>query len=264
MRYWTGSALAMAGLMMAGHAMAHTPYLKPNLFTTPQRDHVTVEASFTEEFFVPDIVMKAEDYHVVNPAGAKLPVANLIYLRDLALFEVDLPVVGTYRLSTGERAGATRKMALVDGQWQSLRERDGSAPANATRVADAQSITRADVYVSKGPASDTALAPTGKGLEIVPLTHPNRLDAGGRLPVRVLFDGKPVAGGEIGLYRAGKEEEPAAKPVLVRTDAKGEAGFDLKETGTFLLLIRHRVEVAGTGPVAVKSHSTSVTFQVEG
>lgn len=82
--------------------------------------------------------------------------------------------------------------------------------------------------------------------------------------VVTLSSSKPVTGGEIGLYGAGKEDSLAAKPVLVRTDGKGEAGFDLKEAGTYLLLIRHRVEMAGTGPVAVKSHSTTVTFQVEG
>lgn len=258
MRKKVAILLSSLGLLLpAGLAGAHTPYLKPNLFTTPQRDHVTVEASFAEDFFVPDVVMKADDYHVVTPSGARLKLASVTYLRDLALFEVDLPDPGTYRISTGQRTGSTRRMALVNGKWEALRE--GEVPAGV-RVAEAQSITRADLYVSKGPVSEKALAPTGVGLEIVPMAHPNRLDAGGALAVRLLFEGKPLAGAAISLHGEGPEEG-GAKPVTLTTDAEGKASFSLPRDGTFLLLSRHRVEVPD-GPVAVKSHSATLTFAV--
>lgn len=249
----------LALLAVTGPAAAHTGYLQPNLFNTPQRDHVTVEASFTEELFTPDIVMKADDYHVVTPSGAKVKLPAVTYLRDLALFEVDLPENGTYRISTGVREGAKRKMALVGAKWEPVREREG-APAGA-RVADAQSITRSDVYVSKGPASDKALAPAGMGLEIVPLSHPNRIDPGAALPVRLLLDGKPVAGVTISLQGPDLPDEEDAKAVTVTTDKDGKASLTLPKAGTFLLLARHRVEAAD-GPVAVKSHSATLTFAV--
>ncbi|MBP7334763.1 DUF4198 domain-containing protein [Niveispirillum sp.] len=252
------AALAVL-LLIAGPAAAHTGYLKPNLFNTPQRDHITVEGAFAEEMFVPDVVMKADDYHVVTPSGAKVKLPAVTYLRDLALFEVDLPETGTYRISTGVREGAKRKMALVNGKWEPLREREG-APAGA-RVAEAQSITRSDVYVSKGPASDKALTPAGTGLEIIPLAHPNRLDAGAALPVRLLLDGKPVAGVAISLHGPGLPDEEHAKAVTVTTDKDGKASIALPGEGAFLLLARHRVEAAD-GPVAVKSHSATLTFAV--
>ncbi|OYQ35536.1 hypothetical protein CHU95_07355 [Niveispirillum lacus] len=254
------AATVVALWLCAGSAAAHTGYLKPNLFNTPQRDHVTVEASFTEEMFTPDIVMKADDYHVVTPAGAKVKLPSVTYLRDLALFEVDLPENGTYRISTGLRTGSTRKMALVNGKWEPVRERDG-VPAGS-RVADAQSMTRSDVYVSKGPANDQALKPAGVGLEIVPLSHPNRLDAGGRFLVQLLLDGKPVPGVTISLQGPTLPDEEDAKAVAVTTDKDGKASIALPQDGTFLLLSRHRVEAAD-GPVAVKSYSATLTFAVE-
>lgn len=265
-RAWTLALLSGAALLAALPASAHTQYLKPNIFTTPQRDHVTVEGSFTEELFTPDIAMKADDYHVVTPAGAKIKIANIVYLKDLAVFEADLPENGTYRFSTGERGGATRKMALIDGKWTPLRD-PKEAPAGA-RVADAQSFTRADVYVTKGPASDAALKPTGSGLEIVPLVNPSRLDEGGTFPVQVLFDGKPLAGTEISLHGGGEhghDEQGNHDAGLgsFTTDKEGKASIPTKEHGTYLILTRHRVEWKD-GPVAVKSHSVSLTFQVEG
>ena len=253
------AALLATFLVLAGPAAAHTGYLKPNLFNTPQRGHVTVEASFGEEMFVPDVVMKADDYHVVTPAGAKVKTGAVTYLRDLALFEVDLPENGTYRISTGVREGAKRKMALVNGKWEPVREREG-VPAGA-RVAEAQSITRSDLYVSKGPASDKALTPAGTGLEIIPLSHPNRLDPGAALPVRLLLDGKPVSGVAISLHGPDLPDEEDAKAVTVTTDKDGRASIALPREGAFLLLARHRVEAAD-GPVAVKSHSATLTFAV--
>lgn len=246
-------------LALAGPAAAHTGYLKPNLFNTPQRGHVTVEGAFAEEMFVPDFVMKADDYHVVTPAGTKVKLGGVTYLRDLALFEVDLPVNGTYRVSTGIREGAKRKMALVGAKWEPLRE-NAELPAG-TRVAEAQSITRSDVYISKGPASDKALAPAGTGLEIIPQAHPNRLDKDGTLPVKLLFEGKPLAGVAINLLGPGLPGDEDAKAVTVTTDKDGKASFALPIEGAFVLLARHRVEAA-EGPVGVRSHSATLTFAV--
>lgn len=262
------TALAALALLTTLPAVAHTQYLKPNIFTTPQRDHVTIEGSFTEELFTPDIAMKADDYHVITPAGVKQKIENIVYLKDLAVFEAALPENGTYRFSTGERPGATRKMALVNGKWEALRD-PKDAPAGA-RVADAQSFTRADVYVSKGPASDAALKPTGSGLEILPLAHPSKLDEGGSFPVQLLYQGKPLAGVDITLQggeaahehdeKGEDKHEGAAKAV---TDKDGNASFALKEHGPHLLLARYRVE-APDGAVAVKSYSVTLTFQVQG
>lgn len=262
------TALMMAGsLLLSLPVAAHTQYLKPNVFATPQRDHVTVEGSFTEELFTPDIAMKSDDYHVITPAGVKQKIENIVYLKDLAIFETALPENGTYRFSTGERPGGTRKMALVNGKWEGLRD-PKEAPAGA-RVADTQSFTRADVYVSKGPASDAALKPSGSGLEFLPLAHPSKLDEGANFPIQLLYQGKPLAGVEISLQGSGGEHEhdeqgndhheDLAKAV---TDKDGKASFALKEHGTYLLLARYRTEAA-EGPVAVKSYSVTLTFQVQ-
>src|ERR1700749_3085754 len=51
-----GGAVLIAALL-AGAAQAHSPYLMPNAFDATGRDHVTVEASFTEHVFIPDVVM---------------------------------------------------------------------------------------------------------------------------------------------------------------------------------------------------------------
>src|SRR4051812_9157570 len=62
----------LAGVLLAlngGLAEAHSPYLRPNVFDATGRDHVTVEASFTEDIFEAEVVMRSDFFHIVGPNG---------------------------------------------------------------------------------------------------------------------------------------------------------------------------------------------------
>ncbi|MET0280867.1 MAG: DUF4198 domain-containing protein [Steroidobacteraceae bacterium] len=174
--------VVLVGLLRASTGVAHSPYLLPNQFDVTQRDHVSVQASFAEDFFVPDAVMKANDYHVLQPEGQRIPLTPQ-YSKDLAVLDVDTRLPGTYRISTGVRTGRAAPSALVSETWEFL-EQGAKGPAGA-KVYDMRSITRADVYVSRGAPTDAALAPTGKGVEFLMLTNPGRLNVGQPASVRV-------------------------------------------------------------------------------
>src|SRR5262245_25395800 len=159
------SVLAGAALFCLSASLAlqaHSPYLLPNAFDLVDRKHVTVEASFTETFFVPDVAMKADDYHVIAPDGSKR-VLTPLYTQDLAIVEAPTPAAGTYRISTGQRSGRTSKAIYRDGDYEFV-EPDKSPPSGS-RVYDVKSITTADVFVTRGKPNDAALAPRNKGLE---------------------------------------------------------------------------------------------------
>jgi uncharacterized GH25 family protein len=245
-------------LACAGASIAHAPYLLPNDFELDQRDHVSVQASFTEAFFIPDVAMKSDDYHVVMPDGAKLPVAPA-YTRDLAVLDVATPTAGTYRISTGNRPGRIGKAELLpDGTWKFFGERE--KPLAGAQLHDMHSITRADVYVSVGTPTDTALALTGQGLEFQLLTHPGRLLAGTPLKLRAVYDGKPVPGLLIEVRR-GALEEGASAPVEVRTAADGGATVPLARPGIYHIMARHRFGIPGAAPKA-ESHTYALTVEV--
>lgn len=242
----------------AAVAAAHAPYLLPNNFDLGKRDHVSVQASLTENYFIPDVAMKADGYHVVMPDGAKVAVTP-VYTRDLAVLDVATPGDGTYRISTGNRSGRTAKAALLpDGTWKFFGERE--APPTGAKLHDMHSITRAEVFVSRGTPTDAALALTGTGLEFQLLTHPSRLLAGTPLKVRVLYDGKPVADQVIEVRR-GALEEGAAAPVEVRTGADGGATVPLARPGIYHVMARYRFGMAGAEPKA-QSHTYAVTVEV--
>jgi uncharacterized GH25 family protein len=251
--------LTLISLACVGMAAAHSPYLLPNKFDLNKRDHVSVQASFTEDYFIPDVVMKADDYHVVLPDGTRAAVVP-VYTRDLAVLDVATPQDGTYRVSTGNRAGRAGQAALLaDGNWQFFDEREG--PPAGGRVHEIRSITRADVYVSRGTPTDKALALTHKGLEFEFLTHPNRMLAGSPPKVRVVYDGKPLGGQLITVQQAALEEGASASPIEARSAADGSVTLPFTAPGIYHVMARHRFALPASEGKA-ESHTFAVTLEV--
>jgi len=245
---------AAAALLVAGAAQAHSPYLLPNTFDATNRDHVTVQASFTEHFFAPDVVMKSDDFHSVSPDGAKAPMTPT-YFKDLTVLEASTPTNGTWRITSGTRGGRMNKVVLKDGQWVFL-EPGKPAPAGA---ADMQSFTTAEVYVSRGAPNTTALAPTGQGIEFQAVTHPNSIAVGQDARFVVLIDGKPLAGQKITIHRA-DEDADGDKPMEVTSDEAGRFAIKVAQPGVFHAMTRHRIPPADGQPG--RSLTYALTFEV--
>jgi hypothetical protein len=231
--------------------------LLPNAFDATDRKLVTVQGSFTEEFFVPDVAMKSDDYHVIAPDGSKSPLKP-IYTQDLTILEAPMGANGTYRISTGQRMGRMSKAMLVDGKWEFL---DPEKPApQKGKVFDIRSITMSDVFVSRGAPSDTALAPVKKGFEFRPLTHPNKLFVGSEARFEVLFEGRPLAKQPVAVHFG--DERYSDKKIYAEavTDAAGVFSVRLDKPGVYLAMSRYRVEPDAAGGTAA-SYTYSITFE---
>ena len=244
------AGLALAGL--AGVAQAHSPYLLPSTFDVSDRKVVTVQGSFTESFFTPEVVMKSDAWAVVGPDGVRKPLTPT-NLRELALVEAPTEQAGTYRITTGQRTGRTAKAVLVKGEWEFIEA--SKVPAGATPV-DMQSLTMADVYVTRGAPSTGALAANGKGLEFVAVTHPSDITTGQDAKFVVLFDGKPVKGQAITLS-AGDDRYADAKtpPVTVVSDDQGRFTIKPARSGVYQIQSRYRV-----APTAIDATGHSYTY----
>jgi len=110
---------------------------------------------------------------------------------------------------------------------------------------------------SKG---ETPSAPLGFTLELVPRTNPYATRAGGKLPLTLLFRGKPIPNV---LVVAINRQDPE-KAVRARTDAKGEVTLPLARPGFWLVKAVH-MEAATTGAgVDWESWWASLTFDLSG
>ena len=111
----------------------------------------------------------------------------------------------------------------------SYRNDTDTADSNGTELYS----RRAKTIVQVGDElTDQPLQPLGQTLEIVPLAHPYGLDDDRRLPVQVLFRGKPLEGALIDLTDLLSGKEPMQSE---RTDAEGKAVFTVPAEGSWKL-----------------------------
>ncbi|MBX6423111.1 DUF4198 domain-containing protein [Thermosulfurimonas sp. F29] len=92
--------------------------------------------------------------------------------------------------------------------------------------------------------------PLGYRLEIIPLKNPALIKPGEELPVRIMFDGKPLSTFVYATY-AGYWSEKEPFPVITRSDARGIARIKIARPGVWMVVCNHRVDF-----------SASLTFEV--
>lgn len=256
-------ALALAALAAATTAQAHTPYLLPASFEVTPTSTVSVDASFTEKFFLPEVAFGATAFTLTTPDGSQLPFAEVHQFKTRTVAEQKLTgAKGTYRLSTGPRLGAIFRSWERNGKVEVARDPKAVMPADAKLVSHYQSLSISEAYVTTGAPTKPALAPSGKGLEIVPVTHPSDLFTGEKFDFVVQFDGQPLAGHKVDLYRSAMDLASQHSAQSLSTDAQGRISAPLAKSGVYLVLVRHRAPAPQGAAAPSYGHNTTLTFRV--
>ena len=248
---WAAALLAV----MVAPAAAYTSYLKPAAYW-PEGSDVEIEGSFASQFFTPQIAVPAS-VTGLNPDGSAIVFENIAVQGALTTVEADLPRAGTYRISTGEQLGNVTTLVAVDGQWRPLAQ--GETPPEGAETTTLQTVTLADVYVTRGQVSREVVDQPHGRLAIRPVTHPNQVLAAQGMQVQILFDGAPMANSAVVLYAAGDADTDLDTYVV--TDANGIARFTFDAPGHYVIAARHRAEMLARGEAQVGSYTTTLTFE---
>ena len=259
-------ALALAAALPMA-ASAHKQWIIPSQAVVNGADvWVTFDAAVSNQLFFPDHVpMRLDNVTVTAPDGSTVALQNGSTGKYRSTFDVQLEQQGTYRIAnagnglsarwdTPESLAAKAKAEAAGkpvtgpgappetrgGFLRSATEEDlaTKVPADAKDLVVTQTGTRVETFVTNGAPNTTALASTGQGIELEPVTHPNDLFAGEEATFRVLVDGKPMAGLEFEIVRGGTRYRNAQDDIAATTDADGllrvtwpEAGLYWMETG---------------------------------
>jgi len=236
------------------------PYVLPTVFDLGKGDHITVQSSFAEDAFVPEVAMRDAPFHLIGPDGKELAAGPITHLRDLSIFEANTPADGTYRVTTGQRAGRKGKMFKVGDKWE-IRSEAGKPPVGAQEV-EVQSMTLAEAYVTRGQPTDAALKPANKGLEIQAITHPNSIAAQSAAAFVLLFDGKPLADADITVFRGAGTYDGRKIAAQIKSGAAGKFTLKPQDAGTYLILVRHRDVAPAGAETPYRSYTYTLTFDV--
>lgn len=269
-------ALATTLLLTSSIAMAHTPYILPYHFDT-NKDIATIQASATEDFFVPDHGISG-DFFVTSPAGVTTPITDVTSLKEVTLAQVPLTENGTYRITLKAKPRVS-KFANIDGRWLNVRPARGAGGkpkealsergyvipeelASDAKVIESTSTRTLETFVTKARGSDKVLEITGKGLEVKLSQNPSSIFLDQGLEFDVLFDGQPIKNQTVEIEQAGKA------PLELKSDDKGHIKATFTQAGTYLLEVTYpndpesHSEKGRTTPPQATSYNYGLTFGV--
>lgn len=228
---------AIAALATPFAASAHRAWLAPTSTVLSGSDAwVGFDAGMSNGVFIPDhAAMRLDWLTITAPDGSKVTPENMMQGRYRSTFDAHLTQQGTYRVANV--MGGLVVSYKIDGQtrrWRGAQaDMAANIPAGATEVTATRSNSRVETFVTLGAPTETALAPTGEGLELQPVTHPNDLVAGEPATFKLLRDGQPAADMEITIARGGSRYRDSIDDVTVKTGADGSFSYTWPEAGMY-------------------------------
>jgi uncharacterized GH25 family protein len=231
------AALALAALVPIS-ASAHKTFLLPSttVLSDAEAASVTFDAAVSNDlFYFNHRPLALQSLVIGTPDGSALAAANVHEGTLRSSFELRLTAAGTYRVSiptdglsaSYETPAGEKKRAR--GNAETLAKQ---IPADAKNVVVTQLQNRVETL---GKPDSRALQPTGRGLELVPVTHPNDLFAGEAATFRLVLDGQPASGVAVVVVPGGTRYRNAQDQIDVVTDANGAFSVTWPAPGMYWL-----------------------------
>ncbi len=231
------SSAALA--MLATEALAHRQWMLPSATVLSVKDGwVTVDAAVSNELFYFDHVpLRLNNLTITAPDRSAVQPENASTGKYRSTFDVHLTQPGTYRVAlVNDTAFATWKENGEAKNWRGpAAEMAKSVPANAEGLQTSRMNSRVELFVTSGKPTTEALKPSGAGLELAPITHPNDLVAGEPASFQLLLHGKPATGLAVTVIPGGIRYRDQLQEIKLTTDAEGKFTVKFPAAGMYWL-----------------------------
>ena len=266
------AASAALALFAAAPAQAHRQWMLPSSTVLSGDDvWVTVDAAVSNDlFYFEHQPLRLDAVKAWAPDGSEAPIENKATGRYRSTFDVHLTQKGTWRIASV--ADMLMGSYDLDGKTERLPRGTTAAnlaerlPAGATNVRTAEANNRNEIFVTVGEPTTTLFTPTGKGIELVPVTHPNDLFAGETATFQFLLDGKPAAGLPVTVIPGGIRYRDQLGQIDLKTGADGTVAVNWPEPGMYWLNVTtpqaEREDGAGGPPPLARRASYVTTLEV--
>lgn len=233
--------LAAAFALAAPAVQAHNVWLLPSSTVLSKGGWITVDAAVTNDlFFFNHVPLTLDNLRVTAPGGQALTPENPARGKLRSVFDLELKDKGTYRLAV-VNAGlvASYRQNGEARRWRGNPEAFGrEVPAQAQELKVSETVSRIETFVTVG--APTVPRAEGRGLALLPETHPNDLAAGEKGSFRLVADGRPAAGVEVTLLRGGTRYRNAPGEIKATTDGDGRFTVTWPEAGMYWLEAEYR------------------------
>jgi len=255
------AALALA-LPAAAHA--HDAWMRPSSTVLSGTDSwITVDAAVgNDKFYFNHAPLRLDNLVIVAPDGKPAEAQNQNRGKLRSTFDLQLSQTGTYRIAVVNDGVFARWKQ--DGQPKRyFGKPDGLAaavPAQAQELEISQSLGRVETFATAGKPSP--LQPVGKGLELVPVTHPNDLYAGETATFQMMLDGKPAAALDVAIVPGGSRYRDQINEIEVTTGQDGKFQVQWPQPGLYWVEARAEDDRTSVPKASKRRLSYSATLEV--
>ncbi len=248
------AAVAIAALA-APAAIAHRAWMLPSSTVVSGDDNwITVDAAASNDLFFFDHRPLSAPPSVTQPDGTEGKVEHHNVGQFRATFDVHLTQQGTYKIAIVNQGlfGSYK----LNGETKPIPRGTTAAtlasalPAGATDVQTVENASRNEIFVTQGAPTTTVFKTSGKGIELVPVTHPNDLVTGEPATFKFLKDGQPGAGLTVTVIPGGIRYRDNLKEQILKTDGEGKVTVNWGDPGMYWMFVNEggeRPEGAGQG-----------------
>lgn len=261
----TAAVLVALGLSLPMTAQAHRSWLLPSTTVLSGDDPwITVDAAVSNDlFYFEHNPMRLDGLKITAPDGADIQAENSATGKFRSTFDAHLTKPGTYKIAVaGDGMMGRYKLNGEDKRWRGSADKLSEIPAEATDVEISQNQRRLETFVTASAPNETALKPTGMGLELVPVTHPNDLFVGEQATFKLTMDGKPAADLEVAIIPGGIRYRTQLNEVKAKTDADGAFKVTWPEPGFYWISASVRDAKPTVEKATKRSSSYAATLEV--
>lgn len=231
-------SLLVLGMTASIEAQAHRAWMLPSATVlSGENSWVTVDGAVSNDlFYFEHHPLRLDNLEILSPSGASVAAQNQAQGKYRSVFDLELVEEGTYTLQTRNQGVFGR--FTINGEakrWRGRVDEVDTIPTEAEDVQLSEIDSRMQVFVTKGAPSDANFEPTGQGIELVPVTHPNDLFTGEAIEFRFLVDGQPGGNLAVTLIRGGIRYRDQVGGLNLKTDASGALKFELRDPGMYWL-----------------------------
>jgi uncharacterized GH25 family protein len=257
-------ALALAAALPFA-AEAHRPFIVPSETVIARPGWVTFDGAVSNDlFYFNHQPLRLDNLRVTGPDGQPVEIANTNTGKFRSTFDVQLQKQGTYKVAlVNNSLNAQYETAAGERRrWRGTAEQLSEIPADAKNVQVTQQQQRNETFVTAGKPNDVVLKPTGVGLELVPVTHPNDLVAGEPINFRFVLDGKPAANVEIDVVPGGTRWRDTQNETKYTTDNNGQVTMTWGTPGMYWLQADVQDDKTSVKQAKSRRASYIATFEV--